>query len=134
VQVERLLEYDAAPPPPLASPWLGGIGVDSGRHGDELFLSVSLRGQLLSGSHHARGLLFKPSEGRPRWALEVDRVVGLCTIEAEAEADPVSGWACPTGWLLRGHDSLGGEVRWFDVAAVERTLSGATGAPGSPRE
>jgi hypothetical protein len=123
-EVERLLEYDAAPPPPLAEPWIGGIGIESVGQSDELFLSVSLRGDGGARSRHAQGLLFKSSAGGPRWALEVDRVVGLRSIEAETEADPVSGWAAPTAWLRRARDADGDEVRWFDVAEALRTLTG----------
>jgi hypothetical protein len=129
-EVERLLEYDAAPPPPLAAAWVGGIGVESAGHDDELFLSVSLRGSSTAQRRHAQGLLFKSVDGQARWVLEVDRVIGLRTIEREAELPFASDWACPPEWLRRARDPSGLEVCWFDVAAAERTLAGIDSREG----
>lgn len=117
-EVERLLEYQAAPPPPLAQPWLGGIGVVDK---EDLFLSVSLSGQSGPEARSVRGLLFRADGGRLRWALEVDRVLGLRAIEEAPDAFPVDGWACPPDWLRRGRDDAG-DVRWLDVKAAERAL------------
>lgn len=118
-EVERLLEYQAAPPPPLAQPWLGGIGVADK---EDLFLSVSLSGQSALEPRAVRGLLFRAGDTRLRWALEVDRVLGLRSIEEEPEAYPVEGWACPSDWLRRGRDDAG-DVRRLDVRAAERALT-----------
>lgn len=118
-EVERLLEYQAAPPPPLAQPWLGGIGVVDR---EDLFLSVSLSGHSAPEPRAVRGLLFR---GRGlRWALEVDRVLGLRSIEPEPDSFPVDGWACPADWLRRGRDGTD-DVRWLDVKAAERALGTA---------
>ena len=116
--VERLLEYQAAPPPPLAEPWVGGIGVVQK---EDLFLSVSLSGITATSPRAVRGLLFRAGDGALRWALEVDRVVGLRSIDAEKEAAPVDGWVCPSDWLRRGQGE-GGDVRCLDVRAAERAL------------
>ena len=123
-EVERLLEYQAAPPPPLAHPWLGGIGV---AEKEDLFLSVSLSGDTSAAPRAVRGLLFRRSERRVRWALEVDRVVGLRKVEEEDGVHPVNGWACPPEWLLRGRDDDGGDVARLDVRAAERTLGQSRG-------
>jgi hypothetical protein len=120
-EVERLLEYQAAPPPPLAQPWLGGIGVADK---EDLFLSVSLAGHAATEARAVRGLLFRRGEQRLRWALEVDRVVGLRTVQESPEgAFPVTGWVCPPEWLLHAQDDGGGDVRRFDVKAAERALA-----------
>ena len=118
--VERLLEYQAVPPPSLAQPWLGGIGVVEK---EDLFLSVSLSGDTSAAPRAVRGLLFRRGDARVRWALEVDRVVGLCSIEEEGGTHPVKGWACPPEWLLRARDGDGTDVRRFDVKAAARALA-----------
>jgi hypothetical protein len=122
--VERLLEYRASPPPPLAEPWVGGIGVESSQGRTDLFLSISLSGVPASESRETRGLLLRSAEGRPRWAVEVDRVVGLQTIDDPGEPRAVAGWACPSDWLRHGLDARGRPVRWLDVRAAELTLNG----------
>jgi hypothetical protein len=126
-EVERLLEYQAAPPPPLAQPWLGGIGVVDK---EDLFLSVSLSGERAPEPRAVRGLLFRGGEARLRWALEVDRVLGLRSIEEGEDAFPVDGWPCPPDWLRRGRDAAG-EVRRLDVRAAERALGGTAGGDPS---
>jgi len=123
-EIERLLEYRAAPPPPLAEPWVGGIGIETGKSETGLFLSVSLPGASASGLRETRGLLFRGA-GRPRWALEVDRVVGLQSIEEPAESSAMEGWVSPPSWLRPGRDAQGRAVRWLDVRAAELTLTGA---------
>jgi hypothetical protein len=125
--VERLLEYQAAPPPPLAEPWVGGIGLQADN--EDLFLSVSLPGGSAPGFRElVHGLLFRIGDGGHRWALEIDRVVGLRAIDGSGEPHRVPEWACPPAWLLHGRDSAGHSVRLLDVRAAERTLSG----PGAP--
>jgi hypothetical protein len=62
-----------------------------------------------------------------RWALEVDRVVGLRRVEEDDGVHPVNGWACPPEWLLRGRDDDGGDVARLDVKAAERTLGQSRG-------
>jgi hypothetical protein len=121
-EVERLLEYQAAPPPPLAQPWLGGIGVADK---EDLFLSVSLAGHAATGPRAVRGLLFRRGEQRLRWALEVDRVVGLRSVQESPGMFPMKGWVCPPEWLLLGQDDGGSDVRRFDVRAAEHALAHA---------
>jgi len=125
-EVERLLEYQASPPPPTAHPWLGGIGVADK---EDLFLSISLSGPSAPGPRPVRGLLFRRRDSHLRWALEVDRVVGLRSVDDRTGAWPVTDWVCPPDWLLRGCDDSGGDVRRFDVAAAQRTI-GASAEPG----
>ena len=122
--VERLVEYQAAPAPPLAEPWLGGIGLDAADQ-DALFLSISLSGLSGGRAPGVRGLLFRAGEGGLRWALEVDRVVGLRAIEGGTKPHPVRGWACPSDWLLEAADEEGEPVRLLDVSAALRDLAGA---------
>jgi hypothetical protein len=125
--VERLVEYQAAPAPPLAQPWIGGIGLDAADD-NRLFLSICLTGAGDRGVASVRGLLFRAGPSRPRWALEVDRVLGLRPIRAGATPEPVDGWVCPASWLLQAADASGEPVRFLDMDAADRALLGLEGA------
>jgi hypothetical protein len=123
-EVERLVEYHAAAGPPLAEAWLGGIGIEATSQGDALFLSVRLTRALERGSS-LRGLLFRAASGAPRWALEVDRVIGLRKVVPGADAHPLPAGVCPPHWLRQARDEDGEPVRLFDVSAAAQALSAA---------
>ncbi len=123
-RVVRLVEFDRTAPPPLAQPWLGGLGHEGGT----LFPSLALRAPD-PGSRRGKGLLL--ADGSLRFALEVDDVHGLIALEGErASAAPIPPeWRCPANWVSPASErQSGGDTLVLDVAAVAAALRGARSA------
>jgi hypothetical protein len=123
-RVERLVEYEVGAPLPLAQPWVGGIGV----LGPELFVSVRLGPPDNRARRAAKGLLLRQGPGRPRWALEVDRIVGIDELAVTPDLPRTIDGIAPYGWLLEGEGGDGEAVAWLDVDVVEAALSGDAAA------
>lgn len=123
--VSRIVKYDVFPPPPLARPWVGGIG----NEGDTLFLSLALLDEegRRPPRRSAQGLLVRAAAGTPPWAVEVDQVSGIRWLElGRPPARLGPGWACPGEWLRTATDTAVEEetrVPWLDVRLVEKELN-----------
>lgn len=109
--VRLITEYEVGPPPPLASPYLSGIGILE----KQLFLSIRVGFRQSAIRRRTAGLLLVPVRNSTDCAFEIDRVVGLST-EAPAELLPSE-----PPWLQRARS---GE-RYLDVAAMRRSLGAA---------
>jgi hypothetical protein len=122
-RVERLIEYSVGLAPPLAHSWVGGIGLLD----DQLFVSVRLRGGAADvPRREAKGLLVRAPDGRPRWALEVDRIVGTFELHGEPEIPRrAPALVVPSGWLFEVPRRDRETMVWLDVAAVDATLAEA---------
>jgi hypothetical protein len=126
--LDRVAEYELTLPPPQAAPWVGGLG-----HLDGLaYVSLALPGRPRGPLSAAKGLLLRASGSDRRYAVQVDDVRALWTVDAD-DAGPaeVPGWPCPPAWL--GVALEGGEpVLRLDTTAVAASLFPA--APASPTE
>lgn len=109
--VRRIVEYDVAPPPPLTSPYLAGIGLLSG----ELFLSVRVGFRPTTRVRRTKGLLLSSGGAPTSWAFEIDHIVGL------APVGPSETLHSEPPWLLRTRTG----DRFLEVGAMLRTLGGA---------
>jgi hypothetical protein len=142
-RVERLVEYELGPPPPLAHPWVAGIGW----LGDRAFVSVALDGRrsvsssptedangpVLIGAHApalseanvssrsvAKGLLMAAPEGGLAWALEVDSIGGMALFERKPQVTVrLPSWPCPVEWLSAAETADGRDAILLDTAAVD---------------
>src|SRR5688572_6730523 len=110
--IERLVEYQVSGAPPLSHPWVGGIGLI----GDDLFVSIRLRP--LTGPtaprREAKGLLLRSAPGQLRWALEVDRIVGVDELHVDGSRRPEAAFAeIPPAWLVGAVGPDGRELAWL---------------------
>lgn len=114
--VERVLEVDLSPPPPLSRPWVGGLGVGEGA----LFVAIDLTIGPRATGRATCVLLDTGAKPGVRWALRVTRTVGFC----EVKRCPRSS-ALPAEWptWVVGAES-GSEVRagLLDVAGMARAF------------
>lgn len=116
--LDRVAEYPLTEPPPRSEPWVGGLGLFEGR----AFLSLSLAGAPRGPLPFAKGLLFRASETVSAYAVQVDSVLALWTVDEDAVLPGTApAWPCPQSWLcavLEGGESL---LR-LDPAAVAASL------------
>lgn len=98
--VERVIEVDLSPPPPLARAWVGGFGVGEGA----VFVAIDLAIRPRASSGPARSaaaetatcvLLETGRRSGLRWALRVTGTVGF--VEVTRCARPAS---MPSEWPL----------------------------------
>jgi hypothetical protein len=104
--LDRVAEYPLTEPPPRSEPWVGGLGVLEGR----AFLSLSLAGAPRGPLPFAKGLLFRASGTGSAFAVQVDSVLALWSVDADAVAPGrATSWPCPEAWLgavMEGGESL----------------------------
>jgi hypothetical protein len=94
--LDRVVEVLLGPPPPLAEPWIAGLGLVENRPVVCLTLSGPPRDPLA----RCQGLLLKGPGSNQRYVLKVDEVRKVQEIEASGfEPVEVPGWPCPAGWL-----------------------------------
>jgi hypothetical protein len=103
---------------------VGGLGVLGGR----AFLSLSLAGGPRGPLPFAKGLLFRASGSAAAYAVQVDAVLALWTVDIEAALPgQAPGWPCPPAWL--GAVVEGGEtVLRLDPVALAASLFPVTAA------
>lgn len=111
--IKLIVEYDVGPPPPLASPYLAGLGLLEER----LALSVRVGFRPTVRTRRTKGILFLASTETEEWAFEVDSVLGF------AADEPSDLLPSEPAWLARTR--LGD--RYLDVEAMRAALGG--GAP-----
>jgi hypothetical protein len=119
-RVDRLVEYEISPAPPLSHPWLGGIGL----LGTHLFLSIQIGPVPAARDRRAaKGLLLRPEDGGAPWALEVDQILGIEEVLIDTAHAPAVHNDAPDGWLLEAERPEGGRVAWLDVEAIDAVLN-----------
>lgn len=135
--VDQIADYVAAPAPPLAEAWIGGLG----SHGGTIFITLALAGQLdvemLAGQQtgmwfpaapglQRKGVLLKAAEGFARWAIEVDAILKRMYTEVPQPGQPwvVPEWRIPQKWLLKSQTQAGEELGWLDVEAIANRFQG----------
>ena len=126
-EIERIAEFDCAPRPPMARRWISGIGL----HNELVYVLVALTENPRTISSRS-GLVIKRRSEAFNWALEVDRVVGLVTLEDEdAGKDDTKFESLPVDWLkgagtrvtgVNGALASGGRLCVLDVGAVKKFL------------
>ena len=121
--VERVVEVELSPTPPLARAWIGGLGA----HGDEILVAIDLEvgGEPNAASGMRTCVLLDTGtgkkSGRLRWSLRVTRTVDFVTVRRCARpADAPSEW--PT-WMVGASLMEGGVVSFLDVARMAQELS-----------
>lgn len=128
--LDRVAEFPLTAPPPLAEGWVAGLGVVGG----EPFVTLSLSGRPMGPLASCRALLLQTAEHGQRYAVLVDEVRAIWTINPEAFADePATGWPCPPGWLSAAPDA-DAQVLMLDTLAVAGWLFPSEGVSARSME
>lgn len=116
--VEKLIEFEVVPPPPLALPWIGGIGM----HDRRVVMSIAL---LHRNDPPARrlikGVLLKVPGSECGWALEVDAVDSMAAVQLVQKSVRVGTAKLPS-WIAAA-TTEGRTVGWFNVKQMIEELS-----------
>jgi len=116
--VERVVEAELSPSPPLGRAWVGGFGVSEGRIFVAIDLSVGRAGSPAPVGAQACVLLETGTRSGLRWALRVTRALGF--VDLEPCARPVSmpaEWPAWIGGAQLGDASI---VGLLDVVGMAR--------------
>jgi len=121
--LERVTEYALTAPPPLFEPWIGGLGLVD----DTLWISLALGGEPQGPLASCKGLLLVAPDRAHRYAVQVETVGTITSVEP---GSPILGpipWPCPPSWFAatsyQGHDVLR-----LDTDAIAATLFGGAAA------
>jgi hypothetical protein len=122
--LDRVVEFALGPPPPLAEPWIAGLGQVDGRP----LLCVTLSGGSRGPLPLCKGLLLKALTSRARYLLQVDEVRKVLEIDDSGFGrEGVPSWPCPAPWLS-SRDHEGETVLLLDSDAAAATLFGTDAA------
>ncbi len=124
--VAQIVDYDVASPAPLASPWIGGIGVHAGRVVVSVSLGPSQRGAL-PRRRRTRGVVLNTPGARAGFAIEVSQVLSLVDLEVLALPRAASELGLPI-WLCEGRNAAGRKLGWIDVNAMVREFDAVLGS------
>jgi len=116
--IAQVIECDVDPPPPLAAPWLEGLGIHAGS------VVIATRVCFDASSRTARAplrLIALAPRSPLVWSVAVDAIGAF--VDADCGDDPFPRPNHPA-WLRRASVD-GREVAWLDAAALR-----ALGAPG----
>jgi chemotaxis signal transduction protein len=128
--LQRVAEFPLTAPPPLAHAWVAGLGVVGGGP----LVTLSLAGRPMGPLASCRALLLLTAQHSRRYAVLVDDVRAIWTIDPEAFVEePATSWPCPRGWLSAASDA-GGQVLMLDTLAVAGWLFQSKGAPTRSQE
>jgi hypothetical protein len=119
--VDKLVEYEVVPPPPLSVPWVGGIGF----HNNQVLLSITiLRRKDPPPRRAAKGVLLKVQNAECIWALEVDSVASLIDAKVSSRTVRVGDAKLPP-WITSA--TAGGQtVGWFNIEKLVEALTSAS--------
>lgn len=116
--VERVVEADLSPPPPLARAWLAGFGVSEGMVFVAVDLDIRERHQAPGSGSPICVLLDTAKRTGLRWALRVTRTVGFVDVTrcARPPTLPAEWPAWVAGALFKDRSMVG----LLDVAGMAR--------------
>jgi chemotaxis signal transduction protein len=118
--VAQIIEYEVGSLP-LARAWVGGIGMFEGR------VVLSLRpvsAQVAPGARATKAILLAHETSTLRWAVEVDSVLELVSLESLAWHQP-RVVDLSRRWLPEEAPAEGGTLLRLDAAAMLREIGGA---------
>jgi chemotaxis signal transduction protein len=122
--VKQVIEYQLAPPPPLAQKWVGGLGLFE----NQALVSIALvprRGEL-PPRHTAKGVLLKSvGRGRLGWVLEVSSVLSFVRARILPRREEDSPAKLPA-WILRAATEDDRLTGWIDVVAMLHSLAASS--------
>jgi hypothetical protein len=120
--IELVTEYELSPHVPLAHSWVSGVGFQGGR----FFASVALQKVPdAPGVVNRKGIIMaQDREGTARWAVEVDRTVGISSYAVLDGPFKSPHFSTPPGWLRKAQGETGREAAWLDVECVASHLRG----------
>ena len=124
--VAQIVDYDLASPAPLASPWIGGIGVHAGRVVVSISLGPAVRGPL-PRRRRTRGVVLNTPHARAGFAIEVSQVLSLVELEIADLPRAASDLGLPA-WLREGSTAAGQKLGWIDVNAMVREFHAVLGS------
>lgn len=118
--VDKLVEYDVVPAPPMAVPWVGGVGVFN----NQVVLSITiLRRKDPPPIRQTKGVLLKLAGAGCVWAIEVDSVASLVDATVSDRAVRVGEAKLPA-WITSA--SAGGQaIGWFNIEKLVETFNSA---------
>ena len=126
--VHQVAEYEVAPPPPLASPWVGGLGLYSGR----VLVSISLLSRRVGPAparRSAKGVLLNTPGSEVYWALEVGSVASFVKAKVLSKGVQV-GQAKLPAWVTAAVADDGRSLGWIHAEQMMQELSGQEPARG----
>ena len=121
--VAQIVDYEVASPAPLASPWVGGIGVHAGRVVISIALRPAPRGAL-PRRRRTRGIVLNTPLARAGFAIEVSQVLTLIDLQIADLPRAASELGLPA-WLREGSTASGQKLGWIDVNAMVREFNDA---------
>jgi len=112
--VERVVEVELTPPPPLARAWLSGLGVVDG----VVFATVDLNVDETTSQPATCVLLDTGRKSKLRWALRVSRTLGFADVVRCARPSKLPGeWP---SWVAGARVGDETELGLLDVAGMAR--------------
>ncbi len=116
--VDKLIEYEVVPPPPLALPWIGGIGL----YDKKVVMSITiLRWKDPPPRRPTKGVLLKVPNSECSWALEVGAVASLVSAQVSQKSVRVGDVKLPA-WITAANTE-GRMVGWFNIEKMIEELS-----------
>jgi hypothetical protein len=117
--LERVVQYSLSAPPPLAMPWIGGLGLI----GESVYVSIALAGEPRGPVPACTGVLFKGPRGR--FAVQVDEVRTIGAVVPDpGRAPDAPAWPSPPHWLSPARRGTEAVLR-LDVGALSAWLFGS---------
>jgi hypothetical protein len=123
--VAQIIEYEVAPPPPLARRWVGGLGT----YAEKVVLSVALvaprPGATQPLKRTAKGVLLQSGDSELAWVLEITQVAARVKAKVVAKSVQVGQDKLPP-WINSASTEDKRSIGWIDVPAMLKELSGTT--------
>lgn len=104
--LDRVIEYSLTAPVPLSHSWVGGLGLVDGA----LWISLALAGEPRGPLSGCKGVLLLAPDQHNRYAVQVESVGAIASVEPGVGVVGPIPWPCPVSWFAAtthaGHDVL----------------------------
>jgi hypothetical protein len=121
--VVKLMELEIGPPPPLASPWVGGVAFSD----NQLIMSVALARLTASKVFErrmAKWVHLSVNGVTTNWALEVTSVANVVKAEVQNRSVLIGQTRLPS-WVSAATLLDGRSLGWIHVPAMLQDLAGS---------
>jgi hypothetical protein len=116
--VQQVVDLDMERPPPLAHPWVGGVGLHEGR----ALVAISLLPSSAGARRQAKGIWLAVDGAPTEYLLEVSRVGTF--LEVEVQQKRVTIGKNPLPAFVTAAVASSGSLGWIHVASMLQTLLG----------
>jgi hypothetical protein len=118
--LDRVTEYPLTAAPPLCEPWVGGLGLVDGT----IWVSLALAGEPRGPLPGCKGVLLFAPDRSHRYAVQVEAVGTITSVELGLGILGPIPWPCPVSWFTATVHQ-GSDVLRLDTDAVAATLFAA---------